>query len=88
VAAAGGDVATARGALAALGADATRSPSLRRRLAALAAHGELAAAEGRTGEMRLDLAAAIAVAQRLESKVDEVQLRQELARIAANRAAT
>ena len=86
VAAGRGDLATARAALAELGAGAAESPSLERRLSALAARASVAAAEGRVDAARADLRAAVAVAQRLDSKVDELQLRLELATMAASAA--
>ena len=65
--------------LATLGGSAASSPSLARRLAFLQARAAVAHAEGRDGAARADLAAAIAATQAAGWKLDELDLRLDLA---------
>jgi hypothetical protein len=74
----------ARRRLAGLGEDAAHSPSLSRRLAFLRARARLAAAEGRPEAARADLEAAVAAARRAQRKLDELELRLDLAAVAAD----
>ncbi len=82
-----GRVTAARDRLLALGPGAAESPSLSRRLAFLRARAALAAAEGRSADARADLETAVGVARGGRRKLTELELRIELAAVAADPAA-
>ena len=65
--------------LATLGSSAASSPSLSRRLAYLSARAAVGQAEGRADAARADLSAAIAATQAAGWKLDELDLRLDLA---------
>ena len=77
-----GRLSEARRRLAVFGDDTARSPSLSRRLAFLRARARLAAAEGRPEAARADLEAAVADARRARRKLEELELRLDLAAVA------
>lgn len=83
-----GRAAAARDRLQALGPAAADSPSSSRRLAFLRARAALAAAERRAGDARADLEAALEVARSGRRKLTELELRLELAGVAADPAAS
>jgi eukaryotic-like serine/threonine-protein kinase len=80
--AARGEVGAARQRLERLGEDSASSPSLGRRLAYLAARASVAAAEKRPDAARADLEGAVDAARRMERRLDELELRLELAALA------
>jgi hypothetical protein len=82
-----GRLPEARRRLESLGEEPARSPSVSRRLAFLRARAALAAAERRPEAARADLEAAIAAARRARRTVEELELRLDLAAVAADPAA-